>query len=96
VASVERLNRVRVETSQTVVEIPRRSHQELLERLRTERWPKIVERFEAAGADIPVRLDTVEKEFLLRVLTGWLADADRLPPGLFALRRALLADRHLS
>ena len=89
------MNRVRVETSQTVVEIPWRSGQELLERLRTERWPKVVERFEAAGADIPMRLDTVEKEFLLRVLTGWLAEADRLPPGLFELRRALLTDRHL-
>jgi hypothetical protein len=52
-------------------------------------------RFEAAGADLPVRLDGVEKEFLLRVLTAWLAEADRLPPGLFELRRALLADRHL-
>jgi hypothetical protein len=89
------LNRVRIETSQKVVEIPWRSHQELLERLRTEGWPKVVGRFEAAGADIPVRLDRVEKEFLLRVLAAWLAEADRLPPGLFELRRALLTDRHL-
>jgi hypothetical protein len=95
VAGVERLNRVRIETSRTVVEIPWRSRQELVERLRTERWPKVVSRFEAAGADLPVRLDGVETEFLLRVLTAWLAEADRLPPGLFELRRALLADRHL-
>ena len=87
------MNRVRVETSQTLVEIPWRSCQELLDRLRGERWPKIVDRFEAAGADLPVRLDTVEKDFLLRVLSGWLAEADRLPAGLFELRRALLTDR---
>ena len=94
-AGVERLNRVRIETSQTVVEIPWRSSQELLDRLRTERWPRVVDHFEAAGADFPVKLDGVEKEFLLRVLAAWLAEADRLPAGLFELRRALLADRHL-
>jgi hypothetical protein len=95
VAGVERVNRVSIETLQTVVEIPWRSRQDLLERLRTERWPKLVDRFEAAGAVSPVVLDGVEKEFLARVLTAWLAEADRLPPGLFELRRALLADRHL-
>jgi hypothetical protein len=89
--------RVRVATFRDVVELPRESRQELLERMRRlDSAAGVRQAFEAVGTSRPVRLAPADKGMLLEVFAFWLDEVgvNELPAGIFELRNALIGDQH--
>ena len=90
-----RLDRVHVATSDSGIEIPWTTRDQILEQLRQRRDAlPIIRAFEAVGATRPVELDTNGKALLIEALGSWIdrAREDELPAGVAELRAALLED----
>jgi hypothetical protein len=96
VAGLERLSRVRVATAREVVEIYWPARDELLERAwHVKGSGELRRRFEEVGETRPAKLDAESKLVAIAVIEQWLHEVglDGLPPGIFHLRNALVADR---
>jgi hypothetical protein len=89
-----RLNQMTVKTSRDVVTLPWQSRDDLLREIRhLDSAREIVAAFEAVGATRPVEISTADQSLLVQAIDVWMSNAggpDALPPGIFALRNALL------
>ena len=95
-ASLGRLDRVRVATARQVVVIHWPARDELLERAwHVQGADELRRRFEQVGATRPAKLDAKSKLIAIAVIEQWLHEVglQGLPPGIFHLRNALIADR---
>jgi hypothetical protein len=93
----DRLNRVQIPLSGGTIELPWKSREQLLGRMRyLESARPTIEPFEAVGASVPVKLAPTDKELLIEVINVWSNDVtiDGLPPGVWDLRNALHDDLH--
>jgi hypothetical protein len=96
----ERLSRVEVIAGRDPgqVAISWAARDELLSRLEQlgEEAESTVDAFRAVGASWPVKLELPEKELVCATIAAWLYEAGggELPPGIFALRAALIDDLH--
>lgn len=90
-----RLDLVTLDLWQGTVEVPWRSRQELLDEIgHLPGAENAVRSFIAVGASAPVRLGSPDKELVASAIDKWAAEIgeDELPPGIWALRCALVDD----
>ena len=90
-----RLDQITITLWQGVIEIPWTSREELLDEIgHLPGAETVVRAFNAVGASAPVRLGTPEKELVADAIDRWAGEIgeDELPPGIWALRCALVDD----
>jgi hypothetical protein len=90
-----RLNRVRIATRHTIIEIPWESRELLLREIGTlASTAGIVEAFEAVDASQPVMLGAAQRDHLHALITDWggRVKPTNLPAGIWSLRSALAYD----
>jgi hypothetical protein len=93
----ERLNRVAISTSRTVIELPWSSRDQLLHEIRhLEGADAIRTAFEAVGASRPVPLSRADEVLLFGAINEWAQSVtvDGLPEGVWELRCALADEFH--
>jgi hypothetical protein len=94
----DRLNRVLVRYSRGTVELSWASRDALLAEIRhLDSAQGIRDAFEAVGAPRPVTLKRSDVVLLVQAIDVMMKDAggpDRLPPGIYELRNALIDDMH--
>jgi hypothetical protein len=92
----KRIDSVRIQTGNRLVEIPWRTSQELRGRLLASGLDSLEDEFAAKGTSAPVVVDASDKEPLLAVVTGWIEAVGEeravARGGLLDLRDALRAD----
>ena len=90
-----RLDRVTITLWQGAIEIPWSAREELLDEIgQLPGGETAVRAFIAVGASAPVRLGAPEKELVANAIDKWAGEIgeDELPPGIWALRCALVED----
>ena len=92
----KRINTVRIQTSEELVEMPLQTAKQLRGRLLAADLYPLEDYFAAKGTSAPVVLDQADKEPLLVVVRTWVDEVGQEPAvalgGLLGLRDALRAD----
>jgi hypothetical protein len=92
----KRIDSVRIQTGNRLVELPWRTSQELRGRLLASGLDELEDEFAAKGTSAPVVLDVSDKEPLLALVTAWIEaigeERALARGGLLGLRDALRAD----
>jgi hypothetical protein len=92
----KRINTVRIQTSEELVEVPWQTAKQLRGRLLAADLYPLEDYFAAKGTSAPVVLDQADKEPLLLVVRAWVDEVGEEPAvalgGLLSLRDALGAD----
>jgi hypothetical protein len=92
----KRIDSVRIQTGDQVIEVPWETSQELRGRLLAVRLDSLEDEFAARGTSTPIVIDLADKEPLLELVLAWIQDVGEEQAvalgGLLALRDALRAD----